>query len=358
MPITSRYSNIFFSLAFLLILYLFYRMIRPFLISVILSLTLVSLFHTNYLELNRKLRNRSNLSSALMCLIVTLLIIIPFLLFFIALLNEFVLAYEGFQLQVATGNLGIDLAVLENGFISEIQEQLSRFLGVEGLSVTLLISSLLERVAEYLLEHYTLILGGIGAFILRFSIMIISMFFFFRDGAALVEELKKLIPLAPEHKDMVLNKLKEVVYATFFGIFTTGICQGIVAGFIFYFLGISNSILWGTTTAFFSVVPVLGTATVWIPMSLYLLLSGAYLKGIILLVLGVTVIGLLDNLIRPLIIEGTMEGMHLLLVFFALAGGLLLFGPSGLVVGPLVAALFVTFLEIYKIEFREHLGSD
>ena len=213
------------------------------------------------------------------------------------------------------------------------------------------------QVAEYILEHYTLILGGIGAFVLKFSIMLFSMFFFFRDGEALVRELKKLIPLAPEHEDLLLSKLKEVVYATFLGIFTTGICQGIVVGFIFYFLGISNSILWGTATAMFSLVPVLGTATVWIPLSLYLLLSGAYLKGIILLILGVTVIGLIDNLIRPLIIEGTMEGMHLLMVLFALAGGLLLFGPSGLVVGPLVAAMLITFLEIYKIEFREQLDS-
>ncbi len=94
MPVTLKYSKIFFSFALVLILYLFYRMIEPFLISVILSLTLVSLFYANYLELNRKLKDRPNLSSALMVLIVTTLIIIPFFVFFIALLNEFVFAYE------------------------------------------------------------------------------------------------------------------------------------------------------------------------------------------------------------------------------------------------------------------------
>ena len=155
----------------------------------------------------------------------------------------------------------------------------------------------------------------------------------------------------------MLKKLKEVTFATFFGIFATGICQGIVAGLIFFFLGINNAILWGTATAIMSVVPVLGTATVWVPISLYLVSSGAVTKGTILFVLGVTVIGLLDNLIRPLIIEGTSQGMHLLLVVFSLAGGLILFGPSGLVLGPLVAALFVTFLEIYKIEFEEQLAT-
>jgi predicted PurR-regulated permease PerM len=293
-----------------------------------------------------------------MCLIVTILIIIPFFVFFIALLNEFVFAYESFQVQLASGELGRNLYWPESAFLREVREQFSQFLGIEGLNLTLVISSLLDRVARYLMEHYASILGGIGAFFFKFSIMVFSMFFFFRDGEALVRELKKLIPLAPEHEDLVLKKLKDVTYATFFGIFATGISQGIVAGFIFTFLGINNAILWGTATAVFSLVPVLGTATVWIPMSLYLISTGAVTRGVILFLLGVTIIGLVDNLIRPLIIEGKSQGMHLLLVVFSLAGGLMLFGPSGLVLGPLVAALFVTFLEIYKIEFEEQLVTE
>ena len=194
MPVTLKYSKIFFSFALVLILYLFYRMIEPFLISVILSLTLVSLFYANYLELNRKLKNRPNLSSALMVLIVTTLIIIPFFVFFIALLNEFAFAYESFQVQLASGEFEQNFSFPESPFLREVSEQFSQFLGVEGLNLTLLISSLLNRVAQYLTEHYASILGGIGVFFLKFSIMIFSMFFFFRDGEALVSELKKFIP--------------------------------------------------------------------------------------------------------------------------------------------------------------------
>ena len=150
MPLTLKYSKIFFSLALVLILYLFYRMIEPFLISVILSLTLVSLFYANYLELNRKLKDRPNLSSALMVLIVTTLIIIPFFVFFIALLNEFVFAYESFQVQLASGEFEQNFYFPESPFLREVSEQFSQFLGVEGLNLTLLISSLLNRVAQYL----------------------------------------------------------------------------------------------------------------------------------------------------------------------------------------------------------------
>lgn len=356
MPGGLNYSKVFFSLAFVLVIYVFYRMLKPFLITVILAVTIVSIFHGNYLELNRRLKGRTNLSSALMCLIVTTLIIIPLLLFLIAMLNEFASAYEVFKVELTAGTFGKDLYWPENVFLNAIRDQFSRLLPLEGLNLTLVISSLLDRVAQYLLDHYASILGGIGAFFLKFSIMIFSMFFFFRDGEAFLREVKKLIPLAPEHKDLVLRKLREVTYATFFGIFATAFVQGIVAGFIFFLLGISNPILWGTTTAVFSVVPLLGTSTVWLPMSLYLILSGKVVKGVILLVLGGSIIAVVDNLVRPLIIEGKARGMHLLLVFFSLVGGLLLFGPSGLVLGPLLGALFLTFLEIYKIEYGDQLG--
>ena len=185
--------------------------------------------------------------------------------------------------------------------------------------------------------------------------MVFSMFFFFRDGDLLLRELKSLIPMAPNYKDMVVNKLREVTYATFFGIFGTGICQGVAAGMIFWGLGINNPTLWAAATALVSLIPVIGTATIWVPLSIYLILTGYLGKGIILLVLGSGVIGLVDNFVRPLIIEGKSEGMHLLLVFFSLAGGLILFGPSGLVLGPLVSALLVTFLDIYRAEFKEEL---
>lgn len=227
---------------------------------------------------------------------------------------------------------------------------------MEQTNPALALSTLVDRGAKYLLDHYSAILGGLGSLIVKFFIMIFSMFFFFRDGERFVDELKKLVPLNPRYEDMVLAKLKEVTYATFYGVFATGISQGLCAAVIFYFLGIQNPILWGTATAVFSLIPVVGTAAVWVPMAVYLMISGAVVKGVVLLVLGGTVIGLVDNIVRPLIIEGKSAGMHLLLVFFSLLGGLMLFGPAGLIIGPLIAATLVTFLEIYKIEYEEELS--
>jgi predicted PurR-regulated permease PerM len=355
MATRSSYSQIFFGLSFVLILYLFYMMLRPFLISVILSLTLVSLFYPNYQQLNRKVRGRSGLSAILMCTIITILLIIPSFLFSIALFNELNQAYGSFQAEMPADWLEQALPWQTNPLIREFWSGLHQYLGVEEESIGAALSSLASRAVGFFLEHYSIILSGIGAFLLNFFIMVFSMFFFFRDGSRFLAELKRLVPLAPHYEDMLVTKLRNVVYATFFGIFATAICQGLAGGIIFFILGISNPILWGTATAIFSLVPVMGTATVWVPMAVYLILTGSVTKGIVLLILGSTVIGLVDNFVRPLIIEGRSDGMHLLLVFFALLGGLVLFGPAGLVLGPLITALLVAFLDIYKIEFREDL---
>jgi predicted PurR-regulated permease PerM len=354
MPLTSKYSHFFFSLVFLLILFVFYQMLKPFLVAIILALTLVSLFYPNYRHLKNKLKGRAGLSSLLMCTVITFLIIIPSLLFFLALFNEVNIAYQGFRDELDRQS-GQEEYWSGNPVVRDVLEEINRYLGVDSRNVRATFSSLIDRLVRYLLEHYSAILGGIGFFLFNFFIMVFSMFFFFRDGHRLLNELKRLVPLAPEYEDMLIHKLKEVIYATFFGILATAACQGIAGGLIFLLLGFSNPVLWGTATAVFSLVPVVGTAVVWVPMAVYLLLTGAIFKGVTLLVLGALVIGLVDNLVRPLIIEGRSEGMHVLLVFFGLAGGLALFGPPGLILGPLVAALLVAFLEIYKIEFREHL---
>src|SRR5690606_29544549 len=275
--------------------------------------------------------------------------------FVMALFNEINSAYIEFRMQLASGELAASRIEVPP-ILLEAWSRIQEYLGIEDMNLALAFSTLIDRTATYLLDHYSSILGGLGAVLVRFFIMIFSMFFFFRDGETFVTEMKRLIPLAPRYEDMLLSKLRDVIYATFFGIFATGLCQVVSAAAIFYLLDISNPILWGTATAFFALVPVVGTAAVWVPLAIYLMLTNSLLKGIILLVLGGTVIGLVDNFVRPLIIEGQSGGMHLLLVFFSLLGGLMLFGPPGLVIGPLIAALLITFLDIYKIEFEEALS--
>ncbi|HXK61140.1 MAG TPA: AI-2E family transporter [Acidobacteriota bacterium] len=356
MPLDKKHSQIFFGLVFAIILFVFFRMLKPFLVAIILSLTLVSLFYPNYRHLKVRLKGRTSLASLIMCTIIAILIIIPSFLFFLALFDELNTAYDMFRAQLDRQESDKPNYLLQSPVIQEIWEHLNRYLGVDPSDLQATFSRVVDRAVGYLLEHYSAILGGIGVFLFNFFIMIFSMFFFFRDGQALLWELQRIVPLAPEYKVMLIEKLKEVIYATFFGIFATAACQGVAGGLVFFGLGLSNPVLWGTAIAIFSLVPMIGTAIVWVPVAVYLLLTGSVIKAVILICLGGLVIGLVDNFMRPIIIEGKSEGMHVLLVFFGLIGGLTLFGPPGLILGPLVAALLVTFLRIYKMEFTEEVS--
>ena len=121
---------------------------------------------------------------------------------------------------------------------------------------------------------------------------------------------------------------------------------------MFMILGIQKPVILAAAVACVSVVPIFGTAIIWMPIALYLIFIGSLVKGIVLLLFGTFVIALVDNILRPLIIEGQAEGMHVLLLFFALAGGLLFFGPLGLLLGPLITALLIALLEIYQLELQ------
>lgn len=354
MESSRKQPQLLFAICFGLILFLFFSMLQPFLIALVLALTVVSLFYPNYVHLRSGLGERSGLSAFIMCGIVTFLIIIPLLVISLALVREINTAYESFQAN--RDQLASILPGSEGGFGGVLWRRLGRYLAIEGMDLATVISTLIDRGGAYLVSHSSVILGSVGSWLLNFMVMLISMFFFFRDGDAFYREIRQLVPFSSEHTDLVFRKLREVNEATFFGIFATGICQGIVAGLIFFILGIQNPLLWGSATAFFSVFPLVGTSAVWIPMSLYLILSGSAGRGFALLILGATVIGMVDNVVRPLIIRGRSKGMHLLLVFFAIAGGLYFFGPAGLVLGPLVVSLVLTFLEIYKQEFKSNLN--
>lgn len=348
----STYSKIFFAISLLLVLYLFYRLLEPFLVAIVLAITIVTLFYPAYTGLHTILGRSRGLSAMLMCTIVTLLVILPLGVLLLALFDELNNAYTGFSDLLARDEFSLS----ETSLLRDVWEQVARSLDIEGMDLTTALSRLIDQVLGYLLQHYSSILGGLGSVVLNFVIVIFSMFFFFRDGERFLTEVKTLIPLNPAYEDMLLAKLKRVIDATFFGILLTAAIQGFAAAGIFWLLGVANPVLWGSATAFFAVVPIVGTAAIWVPISVYLILVGSIGKGILLLVLGATVIGLVDNIIRPLAIEEKAGGMHLLLVFFSLLGGLLLFGPAGLILGPLTASIMVTFIDIYKIEFADQLN--
>lgn len=348
-------SRFFFGLAFLAVLILFFTILKPFLVAIIMALTLVSLFHSNYTRLNSRLGDRKNLSAFLACVILALLIILPLILISGLVYDELNDAYVGFRMQLASGAVAGVPTWDEGSAWAGVWGHVERYLGVSELSVSMAVSTLVDHLGRYLLEHFSSILGRFGELVFNFAVMVFSMFFFFRDGEKFLAEVRRLLPLEPKYEVMVLSKLRKMTRATFLGIFATALLQGVCAALTFFLFGVSNPVLLGTATAFCAPFPIVGAGLVWGPVALLLILSGSIGKGIAVACLGLAIITSVDNFLRPLIIEETSGGMHLLLIFISLLGGMMAFGPAGLVIGPLIAALLVTFLEIYKVEYRSNL---
>jgi predicted PurR-regulated permease PerM len=194
-----------------------------------------------------------------------------------------------------------------------------------------------------------------AVFIFHFVILLYTMFFFFTDGPVLLKGLLANLPLADEDKQRMLEKFVSVTRATLKGTVLIGLAQGMLGGLAFWAAGIDGAIFWGTVMTVLSIIPGIGAALVWIPAALILMTTGEVWRGIALGAFCGLVVGSVDNLLRPLLV-GRDTQMHELLIFFSTLGGLMMFGVMGFVVGPILAALFVTVWELFATAFRASIA--
>jgi len=191
---------------------------------------------------------------------------------------------------------------------------------------------------------------GIGQdtfeFVAGLFITLYLAFFLVRDGEALLRDLRRAIPLAPEHTHDLLDKFTTVLRATVKGNLLVAAIQGALGGLAFWFLGVGGALLWAVLMAFLSLVPAVGAALVWVPVAAYFLVTGAIWKGVALTAYGVLVIGLVDNLLRPVLV-GKDTRMPDYLVMITTLGGMAVFGLNGFVLGPAIAAMFIAVWHIH-----------
>ncbi|MCB5184067.1 AI-2E family transporter [Methylobacillus gramineus] len=184
-------------------------------------------------------------------------------------------------------------------------------------------------------------------FVVGFGVMMYLMFFLLRDGAALSMKIKQAIPLSAEHKRHLFNKFTTVIRATVKGNILVAITQGALGGLIFWILDIQAPLLWAVIMAFLSLLPAVGASLIWGPVAIYFLATGAVWQGATLIAFGVFVIGLVDNVLRPILV-GKDTKLPDYVVLISTLGGMAVFGLNGFVIGPLIAALFVTLWDIFS----------
>jgi predicted PurR-regulated permease PerM len=184
-------------------------------------------------------------------------------------------------------------------------------------------------------------------FIVKLFIVLYLLFFLLRDGDGLSRRIRDAIPLRAEQKRDLFNKFTAVIRATVKGNIVVALVQGALGGLIFWLLGVHAAVLWGALMAVLSLLPAVGSALVWLPVAIYFLVTGAIWQGVVLIAFGVLVIGLVDNVLRPILV-GKDTKIPDYVVLVATLGGMAIFGLNGFVIGPVIAAMFMAAWDIFS----------
>jgi predicted PurR-regulated permease PerM len=209
------------------------------------------------------------------------------------------------------------------------------------------ITDQLRRLSDRLAGSVTQVVQGSIFAVAQLLITLFSLFYFFRDRWPVLQAIRSVVPLSNREANEVFGRVKDTIDATVFGGMTVALIQGVLGGVIFWVLSLPAPILWGFVMFLLSIVPMLGAFVVWIPAAIILLLQGHWIQAAVLAAWGMTAIGLIDNFLYPILVGQRLQ-LHPLPVFFSIAGGISVFGASGLILGPVALALLVAIVDIWR----------
>jgi predicted PurR-regulated permease PerM len=340
-------QRVSFYILLVLVTLAFIAVILPFYSAVFWAVVFAIIFYPLYNWLETKLGGRRNVAAVLSVLICLCLVILPGLAILSSLIQEGASLYQ----KISSGQ--IDLTRMLNRVIDALPIFLQdRLRSLDTSSF----ADLRERFSSSLMQGGSFFAGRaltLGQstleFFVAFGVMLYLLFFLFRDGRGLARTIRDAAPLSDEHTTQFMAKFASVVRATVRGNIIIAIIQGAIGGVTFWFLGVQPALLWGVLMVILSLVPAVGAALIWVPTAIYLAVTGAILKATIIAAVGIFVIGLVDNLLRPPLV-GKETKMPDYVVLISTIGGISLVGINGFVIGPLIAALFIAAWSLFEKE--------
>ncbi|GAA4534405.1 AI-2E family transporter [Chelativorans composti] len=327
----------------------FIWLLLPFYGALLWAAILALLFHPLQRWLVVHLNGRKNLAAALTLTVCLCIVVIPGTLILASL------AQEATALYVRISRSQFDLVAAVERIRSSLPSYIVDLLGNFELDSLEQIQNKLTtyatQVAQFIASRAVSIGQGTAQLFVSLGVMLYVLFFLFRDGAAIARIIRRASPLNDFHTDYVLKKFATVVKATVKGNVIIAVLQGAIGGITFWFLGVEAALLWGVLMSVLSLLPAIGSFLVWGPVAIYLLLTGDYLRAAILFFVGVFVIGLIDNLLRPPLV-GKDTRLPDYVVLVSTVGGISLLGINGFVIGPLIAALFFAVWSLFASRER------
>lgn len=337
--------SFFLMLALVSLLFLF--MLKPFWSAIFWACIVALLFNPLYRKLLHAWGERRNLSALATLSICVVIAVVPTLF----VLGSFVQEGAGFYQRMQSGEFDLAARIdhVRDSFPA-VQHFLERFnLNLEDIKTQL--SSAALSASRFVAQNAVQLGQGTMQFFINLGLMLYVAFFMLRDGQKLIALLVRALPLGDEREHLLFAKFAEVARATVKGNLVVAMVQGALGGIIFWLLDIPGALLWGVVMTVLSLIPVVGAGLIWAPVAIYLFAVGQWIDALILTTFGAGVIGLADNILRPLLV-GRDAKLPDYIVLLSTLGGFAVFGMNGFVIGPLIAALFVAFWGIFMREFN------
>lgn len=342
----------FFLGLLLLVTVAFLWLIGPFFKPIFWAVVLATLFYPTFQWWEHRLGGHAIGASVTTIATIVLIVIVPLFLVGLIVATEAASVYQ----RLASGEMALPLTAHEiRDMLPAVADFLERF-GVSLQEVQTRLSNAALSISQFLATN----LVAFGQNALRgtalFFLMLYLLFFFLRDGDHLLDQIIGGLPIGDARERQLFRKVAEVSRATLKGTIVIGLVQGFLGGLIFWILGIEAAALWGVVMGVLSFLPAVGAAIVWVPAVALLIATSRVWEGVVLLVFGTVIIGLADNVLRPILV-GRDTQMPDYIVLVTTLGGLTLFGLSGVVIGPIIGALFMTVWEMFGQEYAS-ISSD
>jgi predicted PurR-regulated permease PerM len=340
----ERFGDVLFYGVILLLIYLVYLIFEPFLVPLGWAAVFAVIFHS----LNKHFEQRwgRTLSAALSTAGVTLILIVPALLMMTLFVREGIDATRGMEASMAAGEYG--------GFNRAWGWIAAHVAAQTAVNLPELVRQGADRLGEYLASELGAVLRNIVLFLFELVVMLFALFYFLRDGDAVMKRLRLFLPFEEAMRERMLAEARDLIFASVTTSLVIAAVQGVLCGGAFAIVGVSSPLFWGVVMAFLSLLPVVGAWPIWIPAAIWLFSTGHMVRALILIGvcggLGATI----DNILRPVLLGGR-SSLNGLLVFISVLGGIAVFGVLGVVLGPIVVATAVGVLDVYS---EKDIGTD
>jgi len=349
------YSRIAVVLVLAVVVYGVFRILEPFLHGLLWAAILASIFYPLFSRLARRLRH-PRWASVLTCVLLILVIVLPALFLLFTLAKESVSAYRVIQEHVSGGGLPWFAAVQKTSLYQWFLGK-GKKLGLPEPDLGVVLTKEIGSVSAFLVSRSAAIFAGITHSVTNFLVMILALYYLLLRGPDMLRALRQLNLLRPEYGDRIIEKFRAIALATFGGSLATAMIYGAADAIVFLIFGLPSPLLWGTVMAFLSLIPVVGTALVWVPLVVYYLLKGAVVRGLLLLAAFGAVSVIVDHVVKPILIRRGTE-VDSIWILLSVLGGVGVFGLLGLFLGPFLISLLLVLIDICKVEFRsEPAGS-